>query len=105
VQWTETDATLVDLSEHGMFVRCDRVPRADQHILVGLVHHERGLCAGWGKTIRFDHEGGFGVKFKRINKILAGFVTELAAQSPAARDERLASSIEARIWIDSSDPF
>ncbi|MCG8419179.1 MAG: PilZ domain-containing protein [Proteobacteria bacterium] len=104
-RWTETDATLVDLSSDGMFIRCDRMPRSGQHILVGLLHHKRGLCAAWGQTVRFDGWGGFAVQFKRINHPLSEFVSELANLAITERNQLVSSAMDARIWIDANDPF
>ena len=103
VRWTETDATLVDVSQVGMFVRSDRTPRDGQRILVHVMHNRRGLCAAWGHAVRFDGWGGFGVNFRRINDSLSGFIGELALANAYRRSEIMESALDARIWIDSSD--
>ncbi|MEM9488732.1 MAG: PilZ domain-containing protein [Myxococcota bacterium] len=105
VRWTETDAVLIDLSADGMFIHCDRTPRAGQHVLVGLLHRTSGLCAAWGHVVRFNGWGGFGVQFKRINHPLASLIAELAEVDEDERSATVARSIDAQVWIDTDDPF
>jgi hypothetical protein len=100
IRWTETDATLVDLSSGGMFIRCDRMPRQGQRVLIGLMHEDRGLCAAWGKAVRVDGWGGFGVEFNRTNDRLTELVGELQLASPQNRGEQFAGAVDARIWIE-----
>ena len=105
LRWTESASLLVDLSSRGMFIRCERVPREGQPVLVGLLHKGRGLCAAWGKTVRFDGMGGFGVEFKRINNPLSDFVGELSEVAAEERGAIMARALDARVWIDVDDPF
>ena len=105
LRWTETDSVLVDLSSRGMFIRCDRVPGEGQPVLVGLLHKQRGLCAAWGRTVRFDGMGGFGVHFKRTNNPLSEFIGELAEVADDERGGVMARALDARVWIDVDDPF
>ena len=99
-RWTETDAALVDLSPHGMFVRTDRNPSDGHRILLGILHGELGLCAAWGRAIRFDGWGGFGVRFGRTNDPLLAFIRQLSLLSPSGRSDALTEPIDARIWIE-----
>jgi hypothetical protein len=102
IRWTETDATLVDLSNGGMFIRCDRMPRPGQRILVGLMHDDRGLGAAWGKAVRVDGWGGFGVEFDRTNERMDELVGEIALSSPGTRGEEFAGTVDGRIWIEAA---
>lgn len=99
-RWTETDAALVDLSAHGMFVRTDRNPTGGHRILLGILHEELGLCAAWGRAIRFDGWGGFGVRFGRTNAPLLSFIRRMSLLSPSGRSDALTTPIDARIWIE-----
>ena len=105
IRWAETDATLVDLSSEGLLIDCDRMPRQGQHILLGLKHPERGLCAAWGETVRRNGCGGFGVQFKRINNSLGELVREIADTPESERAGLLAEALDAKVWIDTDDPF
>ena len=99
-RWTETDAALIDLSAHGMFVRTDRNPSPGHRILLGIINEELGLCAAWGRAVRFDGWGGFGVRFGRTNDPLLAFIRQLGLLSPSGRTDALTAPIDARIWIE-----
>jgi len=98
--WLETDASLVDLSFEGMFVRCDRVPKPSQRAFLVIRHPLLGNCLAAGAPIRFI-DGGFGVRFHRTNDVMKDAIVTLShlRQNPHPNDRFLGDASELRVHI------
>ncbi len=99
-RWTEADASLVDISDGGMAVHCDRVPDPRQRVMVGFLWRGHGLCAASGRAIHFGSFGGFGVEFERTNFMFKDFLKTLALLSPSERQTRMGEIRDAQVWIE-----
>ena len=95
--WTEADAAIINLSRDGMFVRCDRVPGADQEIALRFSLDRYGTCAANGHAVRAD--GGFGVRFATVNYTLAELMNEMRILGPIHVRSVLSEITDARITV------
>ncbi len=95
--WTEADAAIQDLSRDGMFVRCDRVPTAEQEIALRFSLDRYGTCAANGRAVRAA--GGFGVQFTSVNYTLIELMKEMRILGPLHVRQVLRTIRDARITV------
>lgn len=98
--WTETDAELVNLSDTGMLVHCDRIPPQATHVLLCMSSVSRGLCAAQGEAVRVANEGGFAVRFNHINQAMVGLINELSFLDAAGGTRAQFDVPEVQVWVD-----
>lgn len=96
--WVETDASLVDLSDAGMLVMCDRLPAPNQRVALALDHRILGACVAWGASARFT-DRGFAVQFARTNIPMRQLVCSLSRPKVDSRHSVLSTASSLRIKV------
>lgn len=101
-RWVETDASLVDLSQDGMLVRCDRMPAKTQRAFLVIHHLLIGDCVALGAPVRYDG-GGFGVRFKHTNDLMQEMIRTLSRKRQDPSAYLVDAAAELRIQISGED--
>lgn len=98
--WVETDAELVDLSQDGMQVRCDRIPEMTHRAFLVVRHLLIGDCIALGEPVRITPHG-FSVKFVHANDLMQEMVRVLSEQQRGDLGEYLRdTTTELRVQIN-----
>ena len=98
--WHEADASVVDLSQGGLLVCCDRVPRSASRVILRFEWHGYGACVGYGALARVAEVGGFAARFDRVNWAMQDFLGLYAVLGESQRGQLLAQLSRAQITIE-----
>jgi len=98
--WHETDAAVLDLSQSGVLVRCDRVPPRDSQLVFRVEWHGYGTCLGYGAVVRVSRYGGFAARFDRVNWAMQDFLGLFAVLGQTQRSQLLDQLASPQITIE-----
>ena len=98
--WHETDASVLDLSQSGLLVRCDRVPPRSSNVVLRFEWHGYGVCLGYGAVVRVSDYGGFAARFDRVNWAMQDFLALFAVLGQSQRAQLVGQLSSPQLTID-----
>lgn len=98
--WDEADASVVDLSQSGLLVRCDRVPPRGSQVQLRFDWQGYGVCIGYGSIVRVSDYGGFAARFDRVNWAMQDFLALFAVLGASQREQLIAQLERAQLTVE-----